>query len=38
MKSNSIRLHRVFSAKPEKVFKAFSNSDAMAWWLFSNQK
>lgn len=33
MKSNSIRLHRVFSAKPEKVFKAFSNSDAMAWWL-----
>lgn len=33
MKTNSISLHRVFSAKPEKVFKAFSSSDAMAWWL-----
>ncbi len=33
MKKNSVKLHRVFAASPEKVFKAFSDADAMASWL-----
>jgi uncharacterized protein YndB with AHSA1/START domain len=33
MKSNNIKLHRVFTAPVEKVFKAFSDGDAMAFWL-----
>lgn len=33
MANNSVKLHRVFSAPVEKVFKAFSDSDAMASWL-----
>ena len=31
--SNTIRLHRVFTAKPEKVFRAFVEADAIASWL-----
>jgi uncharacterized protein YndB with AHSA1/START domain len=33
MAGNTIKLHRVFTASPEKVFKAFNNPDAMASWL-----
>jgi uncharacterized protein YndB with AHSA1/START domain len=31
--SNSVRLHRVFATKPEKVYRAFLEADAMAKWL-----
>lgn len=31
--ANIVKLHRVFSAPVEKVFKAFTNSDAMASWI-----
>lgn len=30
---STVKLHRVFSAPPEKVFKAFVHPDAMASWL-----
>lgn len=30
---NTIRLHRVIAAKPEKVYRAFLESDAIASWL-----
>lgn len=30
---HTIRLHRVLKAKPEKVYRAFLNADAMAKWL-----
>jgi len=30
---NSIRLHRVLAAKPEKVYRAFVEADAIASWL-----
>jgi uncharacterized protein YndB with AHSA1/START domain len=33
MGNNSVTLHRIFSAPVEKVFKAFTNADAMASWL-----
>jgi uncharacterized protein YndB with AHSA1/START domain len=33
MKNNQVKLHRVFTASPEKVFKAFIDPDAMASWL-----
>ena len=33
MANNKISLHRIFSASPEKVFKAFTDADAMACWL-----
>lgn len=33
MKNNKVTLHRVFTASPEKVFKAFTDADAMASWL-----
>jgi uncharacterized protein YndB with AHSA1/START domain len=33
MSNNSVTLHRVLTASPEKVFRAFSNEDAMAFWL-----
>lgn len=33
MANNSVNLHRVFAAPVEKVFKAFTNADAMAAWL-----
>lgn len=33
---NSVRLHRVLAAKPEKVYRAFLEPDAMAKWLPPN--
>lgn len=33
---NTVRLHRVLSTKPEKVYRAFIESDAMAKWLPPN--
>lgn len=33
MASNKVTLHRVFTASPEKVFRAFTNEDSMASWL-----
>ena len=33
MAPNTIKLHRVFTASPEKIFKAFMDPDAMASWL-----
>ena len=29
----TVRLHRVLRTKPEKVYKAFTNADALAKWL-----
>ncbi len=31
--SNKVRLHRVVAAKPEKVYRAFLEPDAVASWL-----
>lgn len=31
--TNTVRLHRVLRAKPEKVYRAFLDPDAMAKWL-----
>lgn len=31
MKNNTVKLHRVLMASPEKVFKAFTDADAMAF-------
>lgn len=31
--SNKVTLHRVLTVSPEKVFKAFSDADALASWL-----
>ncbi|HWB02835.1 MAG TPA: SRPBCC family protein [Verrucomicrobiales bacterium] len=36
MSTNTIRLHRVLKAAPEKVYKAFIDADAMAKWLPPN--
>ena len=33
MTNNTVTLHRVFTAPVEKVFKAFTDADAMASWL-----
>lgn len=33
MEKNKVTLHRVFTASPEKVFRAFSDADAIASWL-----
>lgn len=33
MIENCVTLHRVLTAKPEKVFRAFSNAEAIATWL-----
>jgi len=30
---NTVRLHRVLATKPEKVYRAFLEADAMAKWL-----
>jgi uncharacterized protein YndB with AHSA1/START domain len=35
-KDRTVRLHRVFAAKPEKVYRAFTDADAMARWLPPN--
>jgi uncharacterized protein YndB with AHSA1/START domain len=34
--TNTVRLHRVFAAKPEKVYRAFLEADAMTKWLSPN--
>jgi len=34
--SGTVKLHRVFSSKPERVYKAFIDPDAMAKWLPPN--
>jgi uncharacterized protein YndB with AHSA1/START domain len=34
--TNTIRLHRVLHATPEKVYRAFLDADAMAKWLPPN--
>lgn len=31
--TNTVRLHRVLAAKPEKVYRAFLDADASAKWL-----
>lgn len=36
MATNTIRLHRVLRAAPEKVYRAFLDADAMAKWLPPN--
>jgi uncharacterized protein YndB with AHSA1/START domain len=33
---NTVRLHRVLRAKPEKVYRAFVEADAMARWMPPN--
>jgi uncharacterized protein YndB with AHSA1/START domain len=33
MSTGTVRLHRVLRAKPEKVYRAFLEADAMAKWL-----
>jgi uncharacterized protein YndB with AHSA1/START domain len=33
MSTNTVRLHRVFRATPEKIYRAFLDADAMAKWL-----
>ena len=32
----TVRLHRVMTTKPEKVYRAFIEADAMAKWLPPN--
>jgi uncharacterized protein YndB with AHSA1/START domain len=34
--TGTVRLHRVFAAKPEKVYRAFLDADAVARWLPPN--
>ena len=36
MSTNTVRLHRVIAAKPEKVYRAFLEPDALAKWLPPN--
>ena len=36
MPTNTIRLHRVLRAAPERVYRAFLDADAMAKWLPPN--
>jgi uncharacterized protein YndB with AHSA1/START domain len=33
MATNTVRLHRVLRAPPERVYRAFLNADAMAKWI-----
>jgi uncharacterized protein YndB with AHSA1/START domain len=33
MAANTVRLHRVLRAPPERIYRAFLNPDAMAKWL-----
>ena len=33
MTTNTVKLHRVLKAKPERVYRAFLDPDAMAKWL-----
>jgi len=34
--TNTVRLHRVLRAKPERIYRAFLDADAMAKWLPPN--
>jgi uncharacterized protein YndB with AHSA1/START domain len=36
MATNTVRLHRVLRAPPERVYRAFLNADAMAKWVPPN--
>lgn len=36
MAENTVRLHRVLPAKPDKIYRAFLDPDAMARWLPPN--
>ena len=36
MTTNTVRLHRVIASKPEKVYRAFLEPDALARWLPPN--
>jgi uncharacterized protein YndB with AHSA1/START domain len=36
MPTNTVRLHRVLKAPPERVYRAFLDADAMAKWLPPN--
>lgn len=36
MSTNTVRLHRVFRATPERVYRAFLDADAKAKWLPPN--
>ena len=36
MSTNTIRLHRVLRANPEKIYRAFLDADAMVKWLPPN--
>src|ERR1041384_1857202 len=35
-KTNTVRFHRVLRAKPERIYRAFLDADAMAKWLPPN--
>lgn len=36
MSTNTVRLHRVIASKPEKIYRAFLEPDALARWLPPN--
>src|SRR5215213_6551613 len=36
MATNTVRLHRVLRARPERIYRAFLDADAMAKWLPPN--
>jgi uncharacterized protein YndB with AHSA1/START domain len=36
MSTNTVRLHRVLLAPPERIYRAFLDADAMAKWLPPN--
>jgi uncharacterized protein YndB with AHSA1/START domain len=36
MSTNHVKLHRVLRSKPERIYRAFLNADAMAKWLPPN--
>jgi uncharacterized protein YndB with AHSA1/START domain len=36
MSTNTVRLHRVLRAPPERIYRAFLDADAMAKWLPPN--
>jgi uncharacterized protein YndB with AHSA1/START domain len=36
MQTNTVRLHRVLRAPPERIYRAFLDADAMAKWLPPN--
>ena len=37
MPTNTVRLHRVLRATPERIYRAFLDADAMAKWLPPNR-